>query len=158
MAGAQRQAPVSPQGRLLRGRAHSMQELDVGSSPALPLPFKVVTLTKPPGSTGQRAPLSPSSHERERLVSKGQSVQPHVNPRNPWAGGQWLRWSCFWPPWRLPLCERGHRCNRLNLRLDGLSVRWGLTLRSSSKVPGAHSPSTRSWTECVFFQHLQVKP
>ena len=126
-----------------------MQELDVGSTPTLPLPFKVVTLTKPPEPTGQRAPLSAPSHETERLLSKGQSVQPHVNASNLWAGGQWPRWSCFWPPWPLPRCERGRRCNRLSLRLDGLSVRRGRTLRSSSKGPGAHSPSRRSWTECV---------
>ena len=158
MAGALRQAPASPQGRLLGRRPHSIQELDVGLSPTLYLPFKVVMLTKPPEPMGQRAPLSSPSHETERLLSKGQSVQPHVNPSNVWAGGQWPRWSCFWPPWPLPLCERGRRCNRLSLRLDGLSVRRGRTLRSSSKVPGAHSPSTRSWTECVLFQHLQSKP
>lgn len=83
----------------------------MGSSPALPLPFKAVTLTKPPEPAVQRASLPPGSHKSEQVLSKWRSVQPHVNPGNSWAGGQWPRRLCFWSPWRLPLSERGHQRN-----------------------------------------------
>ena len=97
-------APTSAQGHVLR-RPCSMHGLEVGSSPARPLPFKVVTRNKPPEPTVQRAPLSPRSHRTEQVLSEGESVQPHANPSDSWAGGQWPRRSCFWSPWRLPLSE-----------------------------------------------------
>ena len=53
-----------------------MQELDVGSSPALPLPFKVVTLTKPPERMGQRAPLSPPLSRDSDCSAKGRVSSP----------------------------------------------------------------------------------
>ena len=53
-----------------------MQELDVGSSPALPLPFKVVTLTKPPERMGQRAPLSSPSHETVTAQQRAECPAP----------------------------------------------------------------------------------